>query len=144
MNNKRVFRLILMTIALLLPLLFFHSCGFFGITIEERIQSFEDDLNLIDRSDAYLNFHPSLTTDYDEIKNPAYRFNPVFPNNMTYIPYTITIIDDSAAIAVTGTINSSGWGGDRAITFKMALDGIDWMIEEIPYLYGYVSGKVID
>jgi len=143
MNNKRIIGSILIVTALFLSSFFYQSCDLLGISIEERIQSFEDDLNLLDRTYAYLNFHPTLTTDYDEIVDPNYRINVAFPNDLSHIPYTITIIDDSATSNVTGIINSTGWGGDRNITFKMAMDGQDWMIEEILSMDDW-GGKVID
>jgi hypothetical protein len=46
----------------------FIGCGLLGITIGQRIEAFESDLNEPNRDDAYLNFHPdtSRTLDYLE------------------------------------------------------------------------------
>lgn len=114
-----------------------------GTSIQQRIELFEQDLNEQDRSDAYLNFYEGLTTDYDAIKNPDYRFNVAFPNDPADFPYTITILDESDSANVTAIISAPGLGGDRDITFSMAADGLNWLIVEIPYMESW-GGKVID
>jgi hypothetical protein len=82
----------------------------------------------------YLNFHPDLTGDYDEIQNETYPdWDLLFPTmNITYdIPDLIT----SDAWNVTGNIDSiyGAWAGPKPIVFRMAQDGADWMIQELDF-----------
>jgi hypothetical protein len=104
----------------------------FGKTLEGRIGQFEADLNLdlTGRSGIYLNFHPTLTTDYEAIKDPAF-FDVPFPVLGTInTPYEIVITDKTNESAVTATIDSSAMGINSPFNaiFEMALDGMDYKI----------------
>ena len=107
----------------------FESCSLFGTKIDERIDSFIDDLNNSDRSNVYTNFHSSETADYNAIKDPSTTWDNWFP--VASITYSISNLDDSDSDNVTAIINSSGTFGTSDATFKMAKDGFDWMIEEL-------------
>jgi hypothetical protein len=119
----------------------------FGKTLEQRIQQFADDLNLADRSDIYLNFHPTQTTDYAAIHDPAF-FNSDFPLTDPGDPtdqYVIAIVDASNAFAVTATIdNEAQWaGGPYDAIFGMALDGLDYQIVTLQVDFGTGMGYVV-
>ena len=119
---------ILIAAAVLLPI----SCDLFGsVSIGDRIATFQSDLNGADRSQAYLNFHPTLTADYAAITGVPTVFDTTFP--YSYQPYTITIISQSDPASVTATIDAAGgaFGGPYSIVFKMAQQDRDWMIEEL-------------
>lgn len=120
-----------LALALVLALAYI-GCSLFGTSIEVRIDSFLTDLN-DDRSNIYLNFHPTLSADYDAIKNGTLPdWSTLFPT-AGYTPYVITGLNTSDPTNVTGTIDESGlhgWG-PKPIVFRMAKDGFDWMIEEL-------------
>lgn len=104
----------------------FAGCSLFGTKIDERIDSFISDLNN-DRANAYLNFHPDKTTDYNTIKSAAY-WDTNFPSGTPN--YSISDLDDSDSDYVTASITGPAGFAASEIEFKMAKDGFDWMIEE--------------
>jgi hypothetical protein len=127
MNLRKTIILVLIAIAMILAL---FGCGL-GVTIEQRVQFFESDLNDANRDDMYLNFHPTLTADYGAITGDGQVFDDAFdPIDRNY---TITISDQSNPDNVVGIIvaDGGGFGGPLEIYFKMAQDGLDWMIEEL-------------
>jgi len=105
----------------------------FGMTLEQRIQKFADDLNLADRSDIYLNFHPTSTVDYAEIRDTDYFGISLPPCEGGDTPYEIVIGDLSNPAAVTATIDSTaiGFSGPYDVIFTMALDGMDYRIAKM-------------
>jgi hypothetical protein len=111
-----------------------QSCIFFEMSIEDRIAQFADDLNSTDRSQAYLNFHPDLTADYNELKSPALTFDVKFPTDN--IPYSITGLDTNGS-SVTGTMIHRYDGSGSLITLEMAKLGSDWQIRSL--IYGSVT-----
>ena len=124
----RIKNALFILLIILVVALSFESCSLFGTKIDERIDSFIDNLNN-DRNSIYLNFHPSETADYNAIKNPTTTWDIWFP--VVDIPYSISNLDDSDSDSVTSVISSSGGFGPSGATFKMAKDGCDWMIEEL-------------
>jgi hypothetical protein len=133
---------ILFTAIAILMLLVLHGCGL-GVSIEQRVQYFESDLNDFSRDDMYLNFHPTLTADYGAITGVGTVFDNAFPPSERN--YTIIITDQSNPNNVTGSIDADGSGfvGPLGIYFKMAQDGTDWMIEELR-LQGYIPSPIVE
>jgi hypothetical protein len=107
----------------------------FGKTLEGRIGQFEADLNLdlTGRSGIYLNFHPTLTTDYEAIKDPEYFDSSFPPRAGAETPYVITILDKTDPASVTANISSTAIGVNPSysLQFTMALDGMDYKIAKI-------------
>lgn len=104
------------------------SCDLSGATIDARVDSFIYDINY-NRSNAYQNFHPSETTDYDAIKNGT-KLLPLFPTNA--IPYSREGLDTSDPDSVTTILNDGTaevWGPKAAI-FRMIKDGTTWYIND--------------
>ena len=127
MNLRKTFILIAIAIAIIPA---FYGYELTGVSIEERIQHFENDLNDADRDDAYLNFHPSRTADYGTITGDGQIFDDTFPPSER--DYKITISDESNPNNIIGIIEADGVGFPTVeIYFKMAQDGSDWMIEEL-------------
>ena len=120
-----------------------YGCDLLGVSIEQRIQYFESDLNDANRDDMYLNFHPTLTADYGAITGDGTVFDNAFPPADRN--YTIIISDQSNTDNVVGIIDadSGGFGGPLEIYFKMAQDGTDWMIEELR-LQGYFPSPIVE
>jgi hypothetical protein len=130
----------LLLLALLLLVVFLEGCDLLPLSIEDRIASFENDINN-DRDNAYLNFDPATTDWYVGIQDPDF-WNAPF--DAAKRPYTITVVDSSNELSVDCTI--SGTGGytfGPQIIFKMIQVGNSWYIEEIPTMQNY-TGKVVD
>jgi hypothetical protein len=105
-----------------------QNCDLLGVTKEQRISFFTDDLNLdpIPNS-VQSNFSPSCTI-YDTIDGTLMRLS--FPSSS--IPYTVYNLDLDSNPA-TGTISGTGgtFGGPWSIEFTMVKDGNDWLILEL-------------
>ena len=113
----------------------FGGCSLTGVSVEDRMAQFLDDLSNTDRGDIYLNFHPDLTADYEALRGGTFLpdWETMFPT-VGYVPYSIPDLDASDPANVTGNISSSwdaAWPGPKPIVFRMAKDGADWMIEEL-------------
>jgi hypothetical protein len=129
--NKCFVRWVLLAAVVVLAL---GGCSLVGISVEDRVAQFLEDLNSPDRSQIYLNFHPTLTADYGALQGGTLvAWDTVFPIS-GYVPYSIPDLDPSDPESVTGNIssaNDAAWVGPKAIEFRMAQDGADWMIEEL-------------
>ena len=128
---KTVLSVVLLCIGLALTLVVI-SCDLFGVSIEQRVSSFEYDLNH-DRTATYLNFHPTATTDYNAIKSVVF-WNTHFeedPGDNT--PFAVYGLDFSNSPIVTGTVSGPAdtFGLSKPIAFKMLQDGNTWYIEEL-------------
>lgn len=89
------------------------------ITVAQRIQGFEDELNKADRSDMYLQFDDFATTDYDAIKASAF-WETDFPVGTGY---TTVITDDTNTDDVRVTIDGPvEFGGPKYYSFDMSQD----------------------
>lgn len=104
------------------------SCSLFPLSIDGRITQFIADLNQIDRSVVYENFHPTIAQ-YDAIKDPNFWDVTYFP--FTYAQYHITALDTSDPLNVTGTITADGAWSDKDVRFVMMQSGNDWLISEM-------------
>lgn len=116
----------------------------FGKTLEQRIEQFESDLNLADRSDIYDNFHPTQTTDYAAIRDMDFFAVPFPPCEVGDTPYDIVIVDASNESAVTATIDSTAMGasGPYDAIFSIALDGLDNLIVTLQVDFKDLNGMV--
>ena len=113
------------------------SCSLLGISKEQRVTMFLDDLNLSDRSNMYLNFDPSITL-YGGIDDPFFQIH--FPiesiqyyltnQNFNSDPITATIMGQTADFSVA----------PLEIRFTMTQDGFDWYISE---LWLEISGTIV-
>lgn len=123
------------------------GCDLLGVTIAARIEAFESDLNELDRSDVYLNFHPDTTRteDYPSIKGDGTLFNNAFP--YIYADYTITIDQETPSgdvVNVVAIIDAAGGGfaGPWELYLTMSQDDLDWMIEELS-MESYVPSPIV-
>jgi hypothetical protein len=117
----------------------------FGMTLEQRIQKFEDDLNLAVRTGIiHLNFHPTMTTDYPAIRDTDFFAIAFPPCGALDTPYEIVIVDSSNQSAVTATINSTAMGvsGPYDAIFSFALDGMNTMIVTLQVDFKDTNGMV--
>ena len=116
----------------------------FGMTLEQRIQQFADDLNLADRTDIYLNFHPTSTVDYTAIRDTDYFLTSLPKLVVGDTPYVISILDQTNPAAVTATFESTAIGpGIYGAIFSMALDMIDYKISQLWIDYGSGMTQVV-
>jgi len=113
-------------IALLL-LLVFNGCNLLGVSKEQRISLFLDDLNQNPRPNS-IRFHfSSSCSDYDIIDGGYFSGVSDFPENS--IPYAFTISSYDPDI-VTGTASGTAgsFGGPWPIEFTMVRERFDWYI----------------
>lgn len=126
---KKIPILVLLALILGAFTISFIGCDLSGVTIDARIDSFISDINY-DRTNVYLNFHSSATTDYNAIKNET-KLLPLFPTNA--IPYSREALDTSDPDNVTTILNDGTavvWGPKDAI-FVMIKDGLTWYINDL-------------
>lgn len=118
-----------MIIVLLLVVVLLNSCDLFGVTKDQRITSFVEDLNQNPRPNSIQSNFSSSGTIYNTL-NGAF-FDIDFPTSS--IPYAVSNLDlDSDP--VTGTISGTGdpaFGGSCAIEFTMVKEKSDWLILEL-------------
>ncbi|GAB4363670.1 MAG: hypothetical protein Kow009_00230 [Spirochaetales bacterium] len=116
-------------IALILVTTFF-GCDLFGVkgvTIEERIDMFMEDVNAGNYGNLYKHIHPDAEL-YEQTKSPDYWNKPgVFPSGETYQLGVIIPVGD----VVTTTISSTASYSDDTIIFQMKKDGEDYKILKI-------------
>ncbi len=135
MNRKILRGLLLAAIAILA----FEGCNLLPVSVEGRVDAFLADVNSTDRGGIYLNFHPTLTGDYPDIRNEILpNWGTLFP--LISIPFSISSLDTSDPWNVTGMVDSStgGWVS-KAIVFRMALDDMDWMIQEMDFSGTFIN-----
>jgi hypothetical protein len=106
------------------------GCGLLGttVTIDERITDFQTDLNKTDRTSAYLNFHPSLTKDYDALKDGA-TITSLFPvPDGTGSDYALSITDKAnpgtTGVLVTVTGGPTSYLGTHHLILVMDVEGL--------------------
>ena len=140
-------RRVLYLVAAAVAALSLSGCGIFdkitGVGIESRIASFARRLNADDRSTVYLQFHPALTTRYEELKEPTFWDEPFPVPAAADAAYRITVVSstwprDPAAV-VASMSGPAAFGANRDVELTMAKDGKDWMIRAI-YMQGNDGG----
>jgi hypothetical protein len=118
-----------------------EGCDLLSISIEDRIDNFENDINN-DRANAYLNFVEGSTDWYIGIQDPDFWDQPF---DETKRPFTITVVNSSNELNVICSITgAAGYLFGPEIIFKMIQVDSDWYIEEIPSMENYTFGKVVD
>lgn len=112
------------------------SCDIPGgpVTIEERINMFEAEINKQDRSQVYTHFHPTATVQYDDIKDPEYFDAGPLPYD--YEPFFITPVGEpkdegSGLMSVTADFRNDNGEYPGSATFVMQTggDNDDWYIK---------------
>jgi len=129
-------KLALPTLLLLgLLVLAFVGCKPASVSVEDRIALFLSDINNANWSSIYLNFHPTLTADYNALSGTTVvDWGAVF--EPAYAPYSILGLNTSDPRNVAGSMTSSNdsvWPGPQPVAFRMAQYGEDWMIEEMDF-----------
>ncbi len=109
------------------------SCDLGAVSIDQRISTFQSDLNTTDRANAYQDFHPTQTTEYNALKNPSLSgFDTEFP-----VPgsmYSLSIVDESNPSAgVVVRVDSGGNGSGLTAPYYLLLtmatyNSNDWRI----------------
>jgi len=77
------------------------SCNLLGISIDQRVADFQNDLNTPDRSNAYQNFDPNMT-EYSYLKSGG-NFAAEFPIASNY---TLNVVSESNTSAVIVQVSS--------------------------------------
>ncbi len=105
------------------------SCSLLSLTITQRIQALEADLNKTDRMNAYLNMHPD-SYGFGATAGSGTTWDFKFPT--TDIPFSVTGIPaDPVGPIVDCTISGTAFG-PYPIRFEMRLYGeSDWRIWDI-------------
>ncbi|HEY9593212.1 MAG TPA: hypothetical protein VHE79_01950 [Spirochaetia bacterium] len=111
------------------------SCTIFGIySISDRVAQFQTDLNSSNRSNAYLNFSPTMS-DYNSLKDPSTTFDVTFPpvNGGTSYAFTVTDQSNSSGVIVEVTAGPSGFAGTYPQYIKLAMtaDGLNNLISAL-------------
>lgn len=128
---------IFLSIILIITLYFFTGCPLlvYMVTIEQRIDSFIGSLNNTDRTNAYLNFHPTATSNYDEIKSTDF-WDTNFPWGSS-LGYSISGLSDTDSSDTTKTKTVTGvfeeWSEpDKDIEFTLKADDYNnWYIQAL-------------
>ncbi|MGA2761803.1 MAG: hypothetical protein ABSG17_00420 [Spirochaetia bacterium] len=107
------------------------SCDLGAISIDQRISTFQSDLNSSSRTNVYLDFHPTLTSEYNALKNPSLSgIDTEFPG----ASYTLSIVDESNPVSgvivlVSGASPGSAYVGNWYLLLTMATyNNNDWRI----------------
>ncbi len=111
------------------------SCDLLGgTTIDQRVSNFQSDLNTSTRTNVYNDFHPTQTTQYNALKDPA-----TVGFNTTYPPpgpsYSLSIVDKSNTSAVIVLVSAGShatWAVPYYLSLNMAqYNSNDWRIVSI-------------
>jgi hypothetical protein len=113
--------------------LFVLGCGLTSVSIDQRISSFTDNLNLADRGSTWKDFHPELTQDVVSNVLQIYDWSVPFPVVGVDTPYSITVLNETDPSNVTATIDGpAAFFGPKNLKLVMQLYGIaDWRIQEL-------------
>ncbi len=114
--------------------------GLLGVSVTQRITQFQTDLNNADRTNIYLNFDSTKTTEYNAIKDPKYWDTPYPVPAAGDQKYAITITDDSDPSNVTATMagpaSFSASGSALSAVFVMSQEGFDYFIRTLDVSQG--------
>ena len=104
------------------------SCDLGAVSIDQRISTFQSDLNSSSRTNVYLDFHPTLTSEYNSLKNPSFGINTEFPG----ASYTLSVVDESNPVSgvIVAVSGASGlYTGTWYLLLTMATyNNNDWRI----------------
>lgn len=113
-------------VIVLLLLMGLSSCdlfvSFFGTTIDDRIDAFNDDSSAGNLSKLYTHFH-SDTVDRDSMKNDPVNYwnGTVFYNEAEIINYSVS----------GTTVNGIEDFGDQSCVVEMKREGLDYMMYHV-------------
>ncbi len=141
MKTLRIFTLFLLALAVLGlsscgPLLDLLLGGSSGVTEEERIEAFKDDLNnsyLTGEEIVERNFHSEMD-DYDTLTNDLFAQGPFWEGYQTFEIGEPTIDDSNGNKLATCTFSSGQ--GDGEIIFTLAMEDGDYKILRIDLTIG--------
>ncbi|ADN03152.1 hypothetical protein [Spirochaeta thermophila] len=109
----------------------FAGCDLFGgISIEERIEMFFDDVNH-HPEDVYTNFHPDADA-YDAVKDYGNTLGQVLPSGQGYTYRDLSVDGDVATAKVDGGSGLYEYTGEE-IRFEMKKEGPDWFIWTVTF-----------
>jgi hypothetical protein len=117
------------------------------VSIDQRISNFASDLNN-NRSGAYQDFDPDQTKEYQELANPTYAFDTLFPAGSP--PYAFQVTDESSpssGVFVTVTSSPPAYGSQFYLKLVMATyQNTDWRIVQLfmSSTVGSFSNPIID
>ena len=103
------------------------GCDLLGtqMTIEQRIEAFESEINLTNRSEVYTHTHPDAQN-HQGARLSTY-WNTILPTADR--PYTITIVDTDNVVVTASISGSGGQYNNTPIVFEMKEDGLaNWKI----------------
>jgi hypothetical protein len=100
--------------------------NWFGTSIEDRVEAFNDDLSAGKYSVLYKHFHSDTVDRYD-MKNDASKFWDDTAVSSAY--GTSRVTSYSSGDTVTGTINNNN--GDQSFSMEMKKDGMDYYIRTL-------------
>ncbi len=110
-----------------------------SVSIGDRIDSFIEDLNTQDRTHVYKNFDKDRTAQYAQIAIPAF-WALSFPVPDATGSYSITNLDDSNSLKVSGTISGPVGFPTKPIYFMMSQDSDDnWYIQQMDWIGDFVA-----
>jgi hypothetical protein len=145
-NQMKKTRVILLIFAAAAISIIVTSCEIPTTTsIMDRLSQFMTDLNLADRSNAYLNFDATNTEYYAAIRDPVF-WDTDFPvPGAAELKYSLETVDYIDPLNVTANMYGpplfSGTGDPRHARFVMIKVGTDWMIHEM-YLDGSPTATI--
>ncbi len=131
MKLRNIFSIILLLSLILSFFLVLQGCDLLPVSIEERIQKFEDHLNTADRDTIFTeHFHPDADNAWAsaapwDTSAFTYDYQP-FSFSMNN---PVNITDNTAT--VTGTMTNTN--GDAPIEFSMQKVGTSWYIRTMDY-----------
>lgn len=105
------------------------GCSVAGATVSvtQRITDFQSDLNSSGRTTIYEDFHPTMTSDYNALKDPTTTIDSVIPPLGTSDPaYVLTVTDDTypaTGVFVTITGGPVTFGAPQYLKLVMAVTG---------------------
>jgi len=131
--NKRTVRILGLLILAVVMVTTFSGCdlimALFGGKVMDRIESFASDLNSSSRTSIYKNFHPTKTTQYDNIKDSSF-WDYAFPTSYDYEFINIVASDKNLVATATLVVTIGGIDYEYSVNFTFAEDGFDVLIDD--------------
>jgi hypothetical protein len=128
-NSMRVRHIVLSLFLVLALSGVLVGCELLGfVSIDLRVTDFESALNAANRSTLYENFHPTLTNDFQALKNTALTIDvPMPPLVGADASYVLTIdnkADPATGVLVTVTGGPAGFSAPKHLKLVMDTTGI--------------------
>ena len=101
--------------------------NWFGTSIEDRVEAFNDDLSAGKYSVLYKHFHSDTVDRYDMKNDPTNYWDPtpIYPNG-NINNYSVS------GDTVTGTVDTNG-DPNQPFTMEMKKDGMDYYIRKLNF-----------